>query len=176
MAYKVPPSENPDDDALSVLATVLASGRSSRMFESVVRQQQLASNVNVFKGESRGPGLFRVIATALPGREPAALESALNAEIERVKTGEIATWEIEKARTSARRSLVAGLESSLQRAILLSQYAIFYDKPDLINTRADRIAAVTAADVQRVARQYLTHENRTVVITVPKAAPAGGGR
>ncbi len=176
MAYKVPPSENPDDDALSVLASVLASGRSSRMFESVVRQQQLASNVNVFKGESRGPGLFRVIATALPGREAAALESALDAEIERVKTGEIATWEIEKARTSARRSLVAGLESSLQRAILLSQFAIFYDKPDLINTRADRIAAVTAADVQRVARQYLTRENRTVVTTVQKPAPAGGGR
>ena len=72
------------------------------------------------------------------------------------------------------RGLVASLQSSLQRAILLSQYAMFYDDPGLINTRADRIAAVTAADVQRVARRYLAKENRTVVVTNPK--PAAGGR
>ena len=176
IAYKVPASETPDDYALSVLTTVLAGGRSSRMFESVVRQKQLASNVNVFKGESRGPGLFRVIATALPGRDATTLTQAIDAELERVKTGPIEAWEIEKARTSARRTLVAGLQSSLQRAILLSQYALFYNNPELINTRADRIAAVTAADVQRVARQYLTTANRTVVVTMPKSPTAGGGR
>jgi predicted Zn-dependent peptidase len=58
--------------------------------------------------------------------------------------------------------------------VLLSQYALFYDNPGLINTRAEQIAAVTAADVQRVARQYLTPQNRTVVVTMPKA-PAGRG-
>ena len=83
---------------------------------------------------------------------------------------------MEKARSAARRTLVASLDSSLQRAILLSQYALFYDNPGLINTRADRIAAVTAADVQRVARQYLVADNRTVIVTTPKPAPAGGGR
>jgi predicted Zn-dependent peptidase len=83
---------------------------------------------------------------------------------------------MEKARSSARRTLVASLDSSLQRAILLSQYALFYDNPGLINTRADRIAAVTPVDVQRVARQYLVRENRTVVVTHPKPAPAEGGR
>jgi predicted Zn-dependent peptidase len=174
MAYKVPPSMSPDDDALGVLATVLAGGRSSRMYESIVRQRQLSPGVNAGKGESRGPGLMRVLATLSPGQQMAALEAAIDAEIERVKTDPIADWEMEKARSSARRSLVASLQSSLQRAILLSQYAMFYDDPGLINTRADRIAAVTAADVQRVARRYLTKENRTVVITNPK--PAAGGR
>ena len=52
---------------------------------------------------------------------------------------------------------------------------MFYDKPDLINTRAESIAKVTAADVQRVARQYLVKTGRTVVTTDPKAAPAKGG-
>ena len=52
---------------------------------------------------------------------------------------------------------------------------MFYNDPDRINTRADRIAKVTAADVQRVARQYLAKTNRSVVLTVPKsAAPKGG--
>jgi zinc protease len=94
-----------------------------------------------------------------------------------MKTAAIADWEMEKARTSARRNIVTGLQSSLQRAVQLSQFAVFYDDPGLINTRADRIAAITSADVQRVAREYLTPENRTVVVTLPKR-PGGerGGR
>jgi len=163
IVYKVPPSLAPDDDAVSVLSTVLATGRSSRLFESVVRQRQLAPQINAGKGESRGTGLLRIVAPLSPGQNVAALEAAIDAEIE-------------KARSAARRNLVASLDSSLQRAILLSQYAMFYDNPGLINTRADRIAAVTAADVQRVARQYLVADNRTIVITNPKPAAAGGGR
>jgi predicted Zn-dependent peptidase len=65
--------------------------------------------------------------------------------------------------------------SSLQRAVLLSQYAIYYDDPERINTRADKIAKVTAADVQRVAQKYLVKTGRTVVLTVPKSAPTTGG-
>jgi predicted Zn-dependent peptidase len=175
MAYKVPASMTADDDALGVLSTILAGGRSSRMYETIVRQRQLSPGVNAFKGESRGPGLLRVIATLSPGQDIAALEAAIDAEMEKVKAGPIADWEMEKARSSARRTLVASLQSSLQRAILLSQYALFYNDPGLINTRADRIAAVTAADVQRVARQYLTKENRTVVVTNPKAGAGRGG-
>ena len=176
IVYKVPPSLTPDDDAVSVLSTVLATGRSSRLFESVVRQRQLAPQINAGKGESRGTGLLRIVAPLSPGQDVAALEAAIDAEIEKLKAAPVADWEIEKARSAARRNLVASLDSSLQRAILLSQYAMFYDNPGLINTRADRIAAVTAADVQRVARQYLVAGNRTIVITNPKPTAAGGGR
>ncbi|HWN85101.1 MAG TPA: pitrilysin family protein [Vicinamibacterales bacterium] len=176
IAYKVPPSLTPDDDALSVMTTVLSGGRSSRLFETVVRQRQLAPQINAGKGESRGTGLLRIVAPLSPGQNADALEAAIDAEIDKLKSAPVADWEMEKARSSARRTLVASLDSSLQRAILLSQYALFYDNPGLINARADRIAAVTPADVQRVARQYLVRENRTVVVTHPKPAPAEGGR
>jgi predicted Zn-dependent peptidase len=177
IAYHVPASSSPDDDALSVLATVLSSGRSSRLYDVVVRQKQLASNVGAFKQETRGPGLFQFSASPLPGKSVADLEAAIYAEIERLKTGPIENWEIEKARNSAKRSYVSGLGSSLNRAVLLSQYALFYNDPNLINTRAARLSAVKAEDVQRVAKQYLTPTNRTVVITMPKAAaPGQGGR
>jgi predicted Zn-dependent peptidase len=86
-----------------------------------------------------------------------------------VKTGPIAPWEIEKAINSERRNFAAGLGSSLQRAVLLGEYAAFWDDPNLINTYVDRLSKVTAADVQRVARQYLTPTTRTVVITSPKS-------
>jgi predicted Zn-dependent peptidase len=175
MAYKIPDSSSPDTEALAVLSTILSGGRSSRFYESIVRQKQLATQVNSFAPETRGPGLFNIIATASLGKSLADIETAIDAELERVKAAPVEDWEIEKARTGARRSLVSSLGSSLQRAILLSQYAMFYDDPGRINTRADRIAKVTGADVQRVARQYLVKTGRTVVETVPKGAkPAGG--
>ena len=174
MAYKVPPSSSPDDDALTVMATILSGGRSGRFYEAIVREKQLATNVSAGSSESRGPGLFNVVGMTQPGKSAADLEAAIDTEIEKLKTGPIADWEIEKARTGARSGFVNSVGSSLQRAVLLSQYAMFYDKPDLINTRAESIAKVTAADVQRVARQYLVKTGRTVVTTGPKAAPAKG--
>jgi len=177
MAYKVPPSSSPDDDAIGVLATILSSGRSSRFYEAIVRQKQLSGGVSAFSGESRGPGLFRINGTVLPGKTLAELEAAIDAEVERIKTEPIADWEIEKARTSARRSFVSSLGSSLSKAIQLSQDALFYNQPDRINTQEARMAKVTGADVQRVARQYLVKTGRTVVLTVPKApTPTGGQR
>jgi predicted Zn-dependent peptidase len=175
IAFKVPPSSSPDDEALSVLATVLGSGRSSRFYEAVVHQGQLATNVGAGKGESRGPGLFNVSITVAAGKSAEEAERAVYAEIEKVKDAPPADWEIGKARSSAKRSVVAGLQSSLQRAILLSQYALFYDDPGRINTRATRIGAVTAADVQRVAKQYLVPANRSVIVTTPKPAAGRGG-
>jgi zinc protease len=175
MAYKVPPSSSPDDDALTVLTTILSGGRSSRFYEAIVRQKQLATTVNAGTGESRGPGLLNILAIVAPGKSTSDLEAAIDEEIEKVKTAPIADWEMQKARTGARSGFVNSVGSSLQRAVLLSQYAMFYDKPDLINTRADSIAKVTAADVQRVAKQYLVKTGRTVVVTIPKAAAAPKG-
>ena len=176
MAYKVPPSSSPDDDPLEVLTTLLSSGRSSRFYEAIVRQKQLSPGaVSAFNPETRGPGLLRIIGTVAPGKTPAELEAAIDAEIERVKTGPIEEWEIEKARNGVRSQVIAGLGSSLQRAVQLGENALFYDRPEKINTRADEIARVSAADVQRVARTYLVKTGRTVVYTVPKpAAPTGG--
>ena len=120
MAYKIPPSSSPDTDALSVLGTILSAGRSSRFYESIVRQKQLSTGVGAGTDGSRGPGLFNISATALPGKTLKDLEDAIDQEVERVKTAPIADWEIQKARTGARRSFVAGLGSSFNRAVQLS--------------------------------------------------------
>ena len=175
MAYRIPPSSSADTDALTVLGTILSGGRSSRFYESIVRQKQLSSGVSAGSGVSRGPGLFRISATALPGKALSDLEAAIDQETERIHAAPIADWEMEKARVGARRSFVNGLGSSLNRAIQLSQNALFFDEPNRINTQADRIAKVTAVDVQRVAKHYLLKTNRSVVLTLPKPpAPKGG--
>ncbi len=174
IVWIAPPAGSPDSPALNVLADVLSSGRSSRVNQVIVREKQLATAAGVFAADSRGPGLFSAFASVAPGKNPADVEAALYEEIEKVKNGPIAEWEIEKAHNAARRSQAAGATSTLQRAVQLGEYAMFFNDPNLINTHTDKILKVTAADVQRVAKKYLTKENRSVIVTMPKAAAPKG--
>jgi len=175
IAWVTPPTGSPDFDALDVVSWILSSGRSARLNQVVVREKQLAVNAGAFNPDKRGPGLFQISAQVAPGQTADAVEAAIYGEVEKVKTGPIADWEIDKAHNNAVRQQAAALTSTLQRAIQLGEYAAFYDEPNLINTRADRYQKVTAADVQRVAKKYLTKDGRSVVITVPKAATGTGG-
>lgn len=170
MAYRGVAGSSADYDALTVLANVLSGGRSARFYEDIVRQKQLATSVNAGIAEQRGPSLFQIIATPTPTASIADLEAAVDAEIERVKAGPITDAELEKARASAQRSLVSIEGSSLSRAIVLSQDAMFYNDPAWFERTVDRVAKVTGADVQRVAGKYLVKTNRTIVITVPKGS------
>ena len=175
VVYRIPSSLSADDDAIDVLRLVLSGGRSSRLYENVVRQKQLAAAVTAFAFDSRGPRLLRIVATPTPGKSIDDLEAAIYAEIERMKTGPIADWEIEKARNSARRQFVGDLGQSVSRAVDLAEYALIYNDPGQINKRWDRLNKLTAVDVQRVAKQSLTPDNRSVIVTRPKAAAARGG-
>jgi predicted Zn-dependent peptidase len=142
-------------------------GRSSRFYEVLVRQKQLALGVGAFAGNSRGPRLFRIVATVPPGKPEDAVEAGVYAEIERLKAGPIADWEIEKSRNGVRRQFVGLLGSSLSRASLLAELTLLYGDPGRINTLYERAGKLNAADVLRVARTYLTPENRIVVLTTP---------
>ena len=110
-----------------------------------------------------------------PGKTLTDLETAIDVEIERLKTEPIADWEMRRREPAPGGRSSAALAVLSTRRSSLSQDALFYDHPNLINTRGERIAKVTAADVQRVARQYLVKTDRTVVLTVPKAATPTGG-
>ena len=175
ISYRVPSNLSPDDDAIDAISRVLAGGRSSRLYESIVRRQQLAVNVGAFAPDSRGPRLFRIVVTPTPGKSLEEVEAAVYAEIELMKTKPVADWELDKARNGARRQLVTDVGSSLSRAINLAEYALIYNDPGMINTRWDRIAKLNAADIQRIAKQYLTADSRSVIVTRPKAGPGRGG-
>ena len=174
IAFKSVPGNTPDFYALQVLAAVLQSGQSSRLYQKLVKEKEMVTNVGGFMDEKRGPGAFYSSANLRPGVKPEDVEAVIYAEIERLKKEPIADWELQKAKNSTRRSLINGLQTSLLRAILLGQYTTYYNDPGLINTRLDKVAAVTKEDVQRVANKYLLDANRTVVITMPQAKPATG--
>src|SRR5262245_29807697 len=117
VSYRIPSSLSTDDYAVEVLRQILSGGRSSRFYENVVRQKQLAVSAVAFAPDSRGPRLMRIVATPSPGKSIDDLEAALYAEVERVKSGTIEPWEIDKARNTAQRQFVARLGQSLARAI-----------------------------------------------------------
>jgi zinc protease len=176
IAYKAVPGNTADFYALQVLSAALQSGQSSRLYQTLVKDKQLVTNVLGFIDEKRGTGALYTSATVRQGSNPAEVEAAIYAEIERIKKDGVADWEIQKAKNTTRRNFINSMQSSLSRAINLSVWTVYYNDPNLINTRLDKVALVTKEDVQRVANKYLTPANRTVVITTPKkaAAPVAG--
>jgi predicted Zn-dependent peptidase len=134
----------------------------------------MVNNINSSAQETRGVGGFYVTATLRSGVKADDVEAAVYDEISRLQKEPIADWELQKAKNGARRNFINGLQSSLAQANSIGQYAVYYGDPNLINTRLDKVSAVTKEDVQRVANKYLMQTNRTVVITVPKGGGRGG--
>lgn len=180
IAFKAVPGNTPDFYALQVLSTALQSGQSARLYQRLVKDKELVTNIGGFMNEKRGPGAFYTFATVKPGVETEVVEAAIYDEIERLKKEPIEEWELQKAKNSTRRNFINGLQSSLSRAVVMGQYTVYYGSPSEINTRLDKVAAVTKEDVQRVANKYLQDTNRTVVVTIPKSkpqtAPAASGQ
>jgi zinc protease len=178
MGYHIPPGNTPDNYALQVLGNVLGTGESSRFYQHLVKEKQLATSVEVQVEQRRGPSMFYVIAMPRPGVKPEELEKGIDSEIEAVQKSVITERELEKARTQFRRNQIQSRQSSLFTAIRLGQYAVYFDDPDLINTIFDKFNAVTMDQAQQAARKYLVPKDRAVVTTLA-AAPgekSGAGR
>lgn len=167
IAYKAVEGNTPDYYSLQVLASIFSNGQSSRLFQKLVKEMELAANVSGKMEERRGIGAFSLEITLRPGKSPLDAEKAIFEEIEKVKKEGLVEWELQKAKNNSRRSFINGLHSSLNRAIILGRYAIFYDDPNLINTRLGKINSVGNDDIKRVTQEFLTPENRVVILTTP---------
>ncbi len=172
--YNAPPGNTPDAYALQVLGNVLSNGRSSRLYQRLVYEKQLA--VNVFAGmqDHRGPSLFRVGATPRPGVKIEDLEKAIYDEFEAVKKDGITPEELQKVHTQQLRAQIQQRGSTLFLANRIATYTIWYNDPNLINTAYDKILAVTPDQVKLAAQKYLVPEHRSVVVTMPAGGPGSG--
>jgi zinc protease len=168
IAFKTPPGNTSDVYALDVLSTALGGGQSSRLYQSLVKDKELAVNVFCYIEEHKGPSTFNVVVLARPGKDLKDVEKAVYAELERAKSEPIADWELQKVRMMERHQTAQQLQSTLYRAYVIGEMAVIYGDPNLINTRFDKIQNVNKEDLQRVAKTYLTPDERTVVTTLPK--------
>jgi len=173
VAYKIPAGNTPDWYALYVLGEILATGQSSRLYQSLIREKQVAVQVQAGTFERRGPSLFLVDVFVAPGKDPKEVEKLVFDELERIKKEGVTDLELEKVRMAVKRAKVEQLQGTQFRARTLGEYAVFYNDPNVINTGNDKLMTVTKDQIQRVARTYLTDSNRTVLTTLPKPRPGG---
>jgi zinc protease len=170
MVYKIPPGNTPDWYALDMLGRVLSSGVSSRLYQKFVKEKEIALSVYADPSEQRGPSLFWFSLMARPHADLRELEKLLDFEIARVQNEPVAEWEFKKVQMQLRRERAQRVYSSRSRATSLGHFAVYYQDPGLINSVWRNYDRVTRADLQRVARQYLTPHLRSVVTTMPKTA------
>lgn len=170
VAFKAARGNTPDFYALKILASVLGSGQSSRLYQGLVKESEIAGEAYSFMSERRGMGAFQISATLRSGKTTEEAEAAIYKELERLRNEPISDEELQKAKNTLAFNFNAELQRSLVRGLNLGQYEILYNDPNLVNTRLDKVSAVTKEDVERVANKYLKQTNRVVVITVPKAA------
>jgi predicted Zn-dependent peptidase len=169
IVYKTVPSNTPDFYALDMLGDILFGGPSSRLYQKLVKEKMVALQVAGGVNFRRGPALFQAFALLKPGQDTGEVEKLIYEEFERVKTDGVTAAEMQKVLIQDRLQQAESMTSTMSRARSLGQYAVFFHDPDLINTVLAKYSEITPGDIQRVARQYLGTNERTVVLTNPKA-------
>jgi zinc protease len=174
VVHHVPPLTHPDSQALSVLAGILGGGESARFHQAVVYKSPIASYAGADYNPVRiDPVLFGLSAGPLPGKTADEVERALLAEVERLQRDGVTDPEVRKAKKNVQATFVFAMDSVSRLASLLGEYESVAGWR-LLDEYLDRLEKVTAADVQRVARQYLVADNRTVAILIPVQPGAAG--
>lgn len=156
-----------DDYALSVLASILSGTRTARLTKALVYDSQAASNVFAFENSNEDVGEFGVVVIPRPGHSLTELEAAVDTVLQRLKSEGPTAEEMQKAGSGLELNFLRGLESNLGKANRLIDGAVFHGDPGHFKTDYQKTLAVTAADVKRVANQYLT-SGRVVLSVVPK--------
>jgi zinc protease len=157
----------PDDAALDVLADVLAEGMASRLYKRLVYELQIATQVFAFQDGGRIDGKFEIVATARPGHTLGELATVIDREIRTLADSGPTAREVERVRNGNEASFLDRLERVGGKANQLNYYDYYVGRPDYFERDLDRYRRVTAADVQRLARDYLLKSHRVVLSVVP---------
>lgn len=175
ITYLVPAERSEDAPALTMANIILSRGRSSRLYQSLVYQQQVAQSANANADLNEDAGLFELTAIVAAGKKPEDVEAALKAEIKKLQDSPVTAAELEKAKNQIITSQLRQRETNNGKANALGQAAVLLGDPNRVNTDLGKLEAVTAADVQRVANKYFTEKNRYVFIYLPESQrPATG--
>ncbi|MBW4420818.1 MAG: insulinase family protein [Myxacorys californica WJT36-NPBG1] len=169
--YHRPALNHPDNAIYEAIASILSDGRTSRLYRSLVEDKKIslaAQGINGFPG-NKFPNLMLFYALTAPGRSLDDLAQALRTEIERMKTEPVSTLELDRVKTQARAGLLRSLDSNEGMAQLLVEYDVKTGDWRNLFKQLDAIAAITPADIQRVAKATFTPENRTIGRILPKS-------
>lgn len=167
MLYHVPNWEHPDCYALDLLSHLLSQGRSSRLYHRLVYQEKLALDVGCdYDLDSVNPTAFVLYGQPMPKTTVAQLEAALEQEVKRLQNEPVGDKELQKVKNQVTAGFYMSMDSLFYRGMLLGRLATVA-RWTLVKDYIPKIQAVTAEDLQRVARQYLVANNRNVGVLSP---------
>ena len=163
ITWQAPAAADADAPALTVLDALLTTGNASRLYQSLVYRQQVAQSVFSSADTRQQPGLFYVGAVLSDGKTPAQGEAALMAEVARIKAKPVTAAELDRAKSQLISQTLRERQRLDGRAFALGMAYWIEGDPARANTDLARLQAITAADVQRVARKYLPANRRVVI-------------
>ena len=172
--YHRPNYHDPDNAVYDAISDILSNGRVSRLYRSLVEQQQIAAaaqGYSPFPGE-KYPSLFVFYAEPLPGHTPAEMRDAIHKEIDKLKTADVTDAELEMYKTRARADLLRGLADNQGLADSLAEYQTRYGDWRELFLQLDQIDKVTKADIRRVANTIFVASNRTSAEIDTESPPA----
>lgn len=159
-----------DDAALEIASYVLAGSRTSRLTQALVYTGEIATSVQAYQDGKRLDGDFSIVTTARPGRGLDTLRTVVDAELARLAKDGPTARELDEAKNSIEASFLRGIQQVAGKADRLNAYYYQTGNPDSFQADLDRYKAVSAADVQRVIRQYL-RTSRVMASVVPQGKP-----
>jgi zinc protease len=175
MGYHAPANFAPDSYPLDIASTILSAGQSSILYRKLVYEDRLATQAQAFGFFSEDPNLMVFRAILNQGKTAAEGEKALDGVIEQLKTTPVDARDLEKAKNQNIAAIVLRRQTTQAKAEALGMCAVIGKDVNLVNTELDRYLKVSAADIQKAARQYLVTTQRTVLIVEPPKAPARPG-
>lgn len=178
--YHKPDYRDPDDAVYDAIQDIFSNGRTSRLYRSLVRDQQIAVDAEGFSGfpGDKYPGLFAFFMVPAQGHTPEEMRTAIHKEIDRLKTSDVSDDELAMFKTRERADLLRGLGDNQGLAEQLANYQLRYGDWRELFRQLDKIDKVSKADVKRVANKIFTEQNRTYAVVdfvPPNGGPGGPG-
>jgi zinc protease len=167
--YHVPNYSHPDNYPLAVLANILFSGKSSRMYRDLVYEKKLALDVGGdYPNLSTNSDLFYIYGVPQPGQTAEELEKMMFLEIERMKNEPVSDQELQKAKNQIEAAFIMGQDSNFYQAMQIGSAEAVGAGYEYQESYVDQIRKVTSEDVLRAARTYLIKDHRTVGTLIPQ--------
>jgi zinc protease len=173
VAYHVPEDGHPDAYRLHIAAKVLSDGQSSRIYQKLVYERQIAVTAFGQANLIEDPNLFYAVAIVQPGHTTEEAADALIEELDRLKTEPITDHELQRSKNQFARDYILSRESNQQKAMHLAHAIVIHNDVKTADGEFDIFQNITKADVQRVAQTYFRPENRLVLTVMPSGR---GGR
>src|SRR6476661_5709 len=167
VAYHVIKDGNPDSYPLHIAAKVLSDGQTSRIYQKLVYEKQLAVAAFGSANLIEDPNLFYAVAIVQPGKSPQEVTDVLIAELDRLRNEPISEHELQRTKNQFARDYIFGRLSNQQKAGQLSHAVVIHNDIKTADGEFDIFQNITLADVQRVAKTYFTPENRIVLTILP---------